>query len=168
MWPRNFFDKYDVCHYYHYYSLFTIIIIIYYYNCSERTVVLWTPFLWNIHTWLLQRLIILIFRRCFTSCTEGNASSQVYTGVKFLSLNEPEDDMGWHARLQVKITITVLIIIFSQPEDHEARHFSFDAVLGASGKAINLEGFKRFDLTFIYLCSDFSNLLWSGTNLMPS
>ena len=64
--------------------------------------------------------------------------------------------------------ITVLIIIFSQPEDHEARHFSFDAVLGASGKAINLEGFKRFVLTFTYLCSDFSNLLWSGTNLMPS
>jgi len=57
---------------------------------------------------------------------------QVYTGVKFLSLNEPEDDMGWHARLQ--------------PEDHEARHFSFDAVLGASGKAVNLEGFKRYKL----------------------
>ena len=29
-------------------------------------------------------------------------SVQVYTGVKFLALNEPEDDMGWHARLQVK------------------------------------------------------------------
>ena len=29
-------------------------------------------------------------------------SLQVYTGVKFLALNEPEDDMGWHARLQVK------------------------------------------------------------------
>jgi hypothetical protein len=26
---------------------------------------------------------------------------QVYTGVQFLALNEPEDDMGWHARLQV-------------------------------------------------------------------
>ena len=26
---------------------------------------------------------------------------QVYTGVKFISLNEPEDDMGWHAKLQV-------------------------------------------------------------------
>ena len=25
---------------------------------------------------------------------------QVYTGVKFISLNEPEDDMGWHAKLQ--------------------------------------------------------------------
>ena len=30
-----------------------------------------------------------------------------------------------------------------KPEDHEARHFSFDVVLGASGKAVNLEGFKR-------------------------
>ena len=27
---------------------------------------------------------------------------QVYTGVKFISLNEPEDDMGWHAKLQAK------------------------------------------------------------------
>ena len=24
----------------------------------------------------------------------------MYTGVKFISLNEPEDDMGWHAKLQ--------------------------------------------------------------------
>ena len=31
-----------------------------------------------------------------------------------------------------------------KPEDHEARHFSFDVVLGASGKAVNLEGFKRY------------------------
>jgi len=57
---------------------------------------------------------------------------QVYTGVKFLALNEPEDDMGWHARLQ--------------PEDHEARHFSFDVVIGASGKDVNLQGFKRYKL----------------------
>ena len=39
------------------------------------------------------------------------------------------------------------ILIF-QPEDHEARHFSFDAVLGASGKAVNLEGFKRSNFDF--------------------
>ena len=32
---------------------------------------------------------------------------QVYTGVKFLDLCEPEDEMGWHAKLL--------------PEDHEAR-----------------------------------------------
>jgi len=57
---------------------------------------------------------------------------QVYTGVKFLDLNEPEDDMGWHARLM--------------PEDHEARHFSFDVVLGASGKAVNLKGFNRYKM----------------------
>ena len=30
---------------------------------------------------------------------------QVYTGVKFLDLREPEDEMGWHASLM--------------PEDHE-------------------------------------------------
>jgi len=57
---------------------------------------------------------------------------QVYTGVKFLDLNEPEDDMGWHARLM--------------PEDHEARHFSFDVVLGASGKSVNLQGFNRYKM----------------------
>ena len=39
------------------------------------------------------------------------------------------------------------ILIF-QPEDHEARHFSFDAVIGASGKAVNLEGFKRSNFDF--------------------
>ena len=33
---------------------------------------------------------------------------QVYTGVKFLALNEPEDDMGWHARLQVEPYYNVL------------------------------------------------------------
>ena len=38
------------------------------------------------------------------------------------------------------------LILISQPEDHEARHFSFDVVLGASGKAVNLEGFKRCNL----------------------
>ena len=30
---------------------------------------------------------------------------QVYTGVKFMGLKEPEDEMGWHAKLD--------------PEDHE-------------------------------------------------
>jgi len=57
---------------------------------------------------------------------------QVYTGVKFLGLLEPEDEMGWQARLL--------------PADHEARHFSFDVVLGASGKNVNLEGFNRYKL----------------------
>ena len=57
---------------------------------------------------------------------------QVYTGVKFLELLEPEDEMGWHAKLL--------------PEDHEARHFSFDVVIGASGKSVNLQGFNRYKL----------------------
>ena len=57
---------------------------------------------------------------------------QVYTGVKFLDLCEPEDDIGWHAKLL--------------PEDHEARHFSFDVVVGASGKTVNLHGFNRYKM----------------------
>ena len=56
----------------------------------------------------------------------------MYTGVKFLDLCEPEDEMGWHAKLL--------------PEDHEARHFSFDVVIGASGKTVNLHGFNRYKL----------------------
>ncbi|XP_023323588.1 F-actin-monooxygenase mical1 isoform X2 [Eurytemora carolleeae] len=54
---------------------------------------------------------------------------QVYTGVKFQSLLEPEDEQGWHARLV--------------PEDHEARHFSFDVLVGASGLGFCLDGFNR-------------------------
>ena len=56
----------------------------------------------------------------------------MYTGVKFLDLQEPEDEMGWHAKLV--------------PEDHAARHFSFDVVVGASGKTVNLHGFNRYKL----------------------
>ena len=52
--------------------------------------------------------------------------------MKFLDLCEPEDEMGWHAKLM--------------PEDHEARHFSFDVVVGASGKTVNLHGFNRYKL----------------------
>ena len=42
---------------------------------------------------------------CLSSsfCSFLHLFPQVYTGVKFLSLNEPEDDMGWHARLQVHL-----------------------------------------------------------------
>jgi len=57
---------------------------------------------------------------------------KVYTGVKFLDLNEPEGDLGWHAKLM--------------PEDHEATHLSFDVVIGASGKSVNLRGFNRYKL----------------------
>merc|ERR1719402_2584 len=57
---------------------------------------------------------------------------QVYTGVKFLNLKEPECNLGWSPRLM--------------PEDHEARHFSFDVVMGASGKSVNLRGFNRYKL----------------------
>jgi len=74
----------------------------------------------HVSTKLLQTVLVKI------CCILG---VQVYTGVKFQSLLEPEDDQGWHARLE--------------PEDHEARHFSFDVVVGASGTNFCLEGFNR-------------------------
>ena len=52
--------------------------------------------------------------------------------------------------IQNALTKKSIYVLFTQPEDHEARHFSFDVVLGASGKSVNLDGFKRWDLYSIF------------------
>ena len=56
---------------------------------------------------------------------------QVYTGVTFMKLLEPNEDIGWHAKIY--------------PEDHESSHFSFDVIIGATGgEECVLEGFPRY------------------------
>ena len=59
-----------------------------------------------------KSIFVEVTFQLYTFFILGYVHLQVYTGVKFLSLNEPEDDMGWHARLQVVHRSTQLSCIF--------------------------------------------------------